>query len=123
MESNSNHIVQALKISDVNMKDINFDNVIKNKKVKMGHKNGKFICQTPYLEVISINKSPIPDVSMIDTLFSGDSKRRAKMFYQFLENLELHISSHVSKYGDKWFKEKNVTLKSISRENDGIHFI
>ena len=120
----STDIIQALKISDINISDIIVSNTVKNKKVKITYQNRPFICQTPFLEVqTQISESTLPGINLFTTLFSGDTKRRTRAFYKFIEKLEIYISEQVSKNGNKWFPQKDIILKSLIRENEGKTFI
>lgn len=113
----SKQVVKALKISGININDINISNQKNNRTVAVKLKDELLIFQTPYLEITDkLRKTPYQDIYQLDTLFKGDSKHRIHRLYQFIENLETYISGLVEKNGTKWFSQKNVILKSLIRE-------
>lgn len=117
-------IIQALKISDINISSILVANAVKNKRVKITYQNKPLICQTPFLEVqTAVTESVLSEIKQFNTIFSGDTKRRINAFYQFIEKLELYIENQVAKNGNKWFPQTNIILKSLIRENADINFI
>lgn len=119
--------IRALKISDVIIDDITVSTKKTNRTVPITYKNGSLVFQTPWLEVRgNFRKTPFPNIYQFDTLFKGDGKQKIHQFYQFIENLETHISNQIISNGSKWFTQKNVVIKSLIREleNDkGVFFI
>ncbi|MEM0354193.1 MAG: hypothetical protein QXW79_01290 [Thermoplasmata archaeon] len=119
--------VTALKISDIVIDDIIVSTKKTNRTVPITYNNGPLVFQTPWLEVKGkFRKTPFPNIYQFDTLFKGDAKTKICQFYQFIENLETHVSNQIITIGSKWFTQKNVVIKSLIREleNDkGIYFI
>jgi hypothetical protein len=118
--------VRANRITDIRLSDIKLGNkkLVKLKDSKEAIVpiiyNGKtLVCQTPFLEVWGPpKKTSYPNIVQLDTRFSGDSKIKIQKFYQFLEDIETHISNLVSTYGSKWFNNKNIIIRSFIRESD-----
>ncbi len=121
---NSTNIVQALKISNINMKDIIVSNTIKNKRVSITYKGKSLVCQTPFLEIQDdVTETVHKDIGQFFTIFSGDTKHRINEFYQFIENIESCIIDQLTKNGNKLFTQKDVILKTLIRESDNTNFI
>ncbi len=53
----------------------------------------------------------------MDTLFEGDNDNKINQWSNFLEKLDTHVSDQVSENSSKWFSKKNITLKSLIRED------
>jgi hypothetical protein len=129
-------IIKALKISDINVEEITIGSNVKeitigtkktNKTVPITFKNKSIVFQTPFLEIIgNLRKTPYNNIYQLDTLFRGDNKQKNHQWYQFIENLETHVSNQVVSNGSKWFSQKNIIIKSLIRELDpekGIFFV
>lgn len=118
--------VKALNITDINISEINISTKKTNNKVPITLRNKSLIFQTPYLEVTGqLRKTPYPNIYQLDTLFKGESNKKIQQWYQFLENLETHITSQIVNYGSKWFTKKNAIIKSLIRESEqkGSYFV
>ena len=120
-------VTKALKISDIEIANIVIGTNKTGKMVPIMLGEKLLVCQTPFLEVKGdLRKTPYPNIYQMDTLFRGDSKQKMHRWYNFVENLESHISNQVMKNGSKWFTEKNGIFKSIIHELDtekGVYFI
>lgn len=120
-------VIRASKISDIVIDGVTFGNKKTSTTVPIRWKGQPLVFQTPFIEVIgTLRKTIYPDLYQMDTLFRGDHKKKQQQWYQFIENLETHISILVKNHGTKWFTEKNVNIKSLIRELDpdkGIFFI
>lgn len=122
-------VIKALKISDINnlLEEITIGTKKRNKTVPITLRGKPIVFQTPFLEVLNNLRSTIyPFIYQLDTLFKGDSKQRIYQWYQFIENLETHISNQLINIGSKWFTQNNVVIKSLIRELDaekGIFFV
>lgn len=122
----SKQLIKALRISNIKITDITIDSKLSNNRVPVYYEKSKsLICQTPWMEVRGeLRKTSHPNIYQLDTLFKGDRKEKVDAWYQFIENLENHISQQVEVHGLKWFTEKNVTIKTLIREEEtGLHFI
>lgn len=125
--ASSKQVIKANKIRDIIIDEI----IMAPKKIKNKVSitlNGKSpVIQTPFLQVTgTLRKTPVPHIYQMDTLFKGDSDKKMNQWYEFIENLETHITNHIMSIGTSWFTEKNVIIKSLIRENDNdsnIHFI
>lgn len=125
--TSSKQVIKASKIGDIIIDEI----IMAPKKIKNKVSitlNGKSpVIQTPFLQITgTLRKTPVPHIYQIDTLFRGDSDKKMNQWYEFIENLETHITNHIMSIGTSWFTEKNVIIKSLIRENDNdsnIHFI
>lgn len=120
-------VIKALKISDIVMEDITIGTKKSSKTVPILLKNKSIVLQTPFLEISgSLRKTSYPNIYQLDTLFKGDSKRKINQWYDFIENLENHITNLIIRNGSKWFTQKNVVIKSLIKElepNKGNYFI
>jgi len=120
-------VIKAQKISDIKVSDIIVSNKKTGKTVPITYSDTTLVCQTPFLEVKGeLIKTPYPNIYQVDTLFKGDSKQKIHKWYQFIENLETHISEQVMNNGSKWFTRKDVVIKSLIRELEaekGVYFI
>lgn len=109
--------IKALKISNINVSDIIISERKINSSVPISFRNQTLIFQTPFLEVLGgLKKTTYDDIYQLDTLFSGDAKHRINKWYQFLENLENHVSDQAAKNASKWFTKKNVIFKTLVKE-------
>ena len=120
-------VIKALKISDIKISDITIGTKKTNKTVPILLGDKLLVCQTPFLEIKgNLRKTPYPNIYQMDTLFRGDTKQKIHQWYNFIENIETHISDLVMNTGSKWFTQKNVIIKSLIRElepDKGIFFI
>lgn len=114
MESNK-HVIKALRISDININEIMIGKK-KNKTVPISYNGKSLIFQTPYLEVAGeLRKTAYQNIYQLDTLLSGDTKRRIDRLTQFIENLEIHIINHINS-NPNWFTQNNIQFKALIKE-------
>ncbi len=112
-------VIKALRISDINISEITVGSKKIGKIVPIFYKNKPLIFQTPFIEVIGgLKKTSFDNISQIDTLFKGDNKNKIDAWYQFIENLENHITNQVINVGTNWFTSNNVTIKSLIKSLD-----
>ncbi len=114
-------VIKALRLSDINIEEVIIGTKKTNKTVPISFKGKPLVFQTPFLEVKgALKKTPYPNIYQLDTLFKGDSKQKIHQWYQFLENLETHISNQVVNNGSTWFTQEDVNIKSLIRELDSV---
>lgn len=126
MIMSSKQVIKALKIKDIKVGDILLGQKKQNKNVPITLTNKSIVFQTPFLEVKELRKTPMENIYQLDTLFKGDTEKKIKEFYQFIEGFESHILEQVNKFGTKWFTQKNIIFKSLIREDEndkGIYFL
>ena len=125
--ASSKQVIKANKIGDINIEEIIMASKKIKNKVSITLNENSPVVQTPFLEVTgTLRKTPVPHIYQLDTLFKGDSDRKMNQWYEFIENLETHITNHIMSIGTNWFTQKNVIIKSLIRENENdsnIHFI
>lgn len=114
----SRQVIKALKISDIHINEIIVGTKKNNKKVPISLKDKPLVVQTPFLEVTggSLRKTTYPNIYQLDILFKGDTKQKITQWFEFVENIETHISNQIINNGSKWFTQKNVVIKSLIRE-------
>ncbi|BCS83024.1 hypothetical protein QLL95_gp1099 [Cotonvirus japonicus] len=118
--------LKALKISNINTKDILVSTKKRNMKAPISYKNEKLVFQTPYMKVHSdLIASDNPNIFFLDTLIKGKSARRSKEFYDFIDNLETDTANQAINNNMDWFSTGNVNVKSLIREDQVtyIHWI
>jgi len=112
-------VIKALRLSDIVVDDVVIGTKKTNKTVPISFRDKPLVFQTPFLEVKgTLRKTAYPNIYQLDTLFKGDTKQRIHQWYQFIENLETHISNQVVKNGSNWFTQADVNIKSLIRELD-----
>lgn len=114
-------IIKALKISDIRVQDIIIGTKKTNKIVNVTLNNKPIVFQTPFLQIKGeLRKTTYPNIYQIDTIFDGDTKHRINQWYQFLENLENHITTQIINNGSEWFSQKDINIKSLVRSSNGM---
>jgi hypothetical protein len=114
----STDIIKALRISDIDMNNIMIGTKKTNKTVPISINGKPLVFQTPFLEVIgSLRKTQYPTIYHLDTLFKGDTKPKIGQWYQFMDNLETHISNLIVN-NVTWFTQNDVNIKSLIREDE-----
>ena len=106
------------RISDIDIaKDIKIGDIKIGKKVPVYHKDGPIIFQTPLMEITGpIKKTHLQGIYQLDTLFTGDTKKKMKNLFNFIDQLEDKVSSQVEEIGEEWFpKNSKKEIKSFIR--------
>jgi hypothetical protein len=120
-------VIKALRISDINIEEVAIGVKKNNKTIPILFKNKPLVFQTPFLEVHgTLRKTSFPNIYQLDTLFKGDTEQKIQQWYQFIENLEIHISNQIADNGFDWFTQKHVKVKELIRELDSakeIYFV
>ncbi|XWV25260.1 hypothetical protein QJ856_gp0510 [Tupanvirus deep ocean] len=115
----STEVIKALRICDINVEEVVIGTKKTNRTVPITYKSKPLVFQTPFLEVKGgLRKTAFPNIYQFDTLFKGDTKQKIHNWYQFIENLETHVSNQVVSNGSSWFTQKYVNIKSLIRELD-----
>ncbi|XWV26521.1 hypothetical protein QJ857_gp0546 [Tupanvirus soda lake] len=115
----STEVIKALRICDINVEEVVIGTKKTNRTVPITYKTKPLVFQTPFLEVKGgLRKTAFPNIYQFDTLFKGDTKQKIHNWYQFIENLETHVSNQVVSNGSSWFTQKDVNIKSLIRELD-----
>jgi hypothetical protein len=123
--------IQALPISRVVLGNISIDSTqsTRNQSSKnVLYGNSPLIIQTPFLRVV---KKPNPTnhhtiVEMVTDFESENprDKERATKFFEFLENVEDHLTTIVTRNHMNLFTTKNIDLKPVIRINEeGKYYI
>jgi len=117
--TSTTQVIKALKISDINVEEVNIGTKKTNKTVPIMFRDKTLVLQTPFLEITGgLRKTAYPNIYQLDTLFRGDTNQKINQWFQFIENLETHVSSQVVNNGSKWFTQNNIIIKSLIRELD-----
>lgn len=117
-------VIKAEKIPKVNISDIRLSKHKVDKKVKIDLKSKNIVFQTPFLKIAEPPRiSANGKVCEIQTLFDGKNKSKIERWYQFIENVEQHITDKLIQVGSKWFESNNITIKSLIREYQDNQYV
>lgn len=120
-------VVKALRIPNIIIANITIDNKNANNKVPIKYAGNSLVFQTPFLQICScLRKTAFPNIHLLETTFKGDSDDKINQWFQFIENIEDHVSSLVTNVGTSWFAQQDVNIKSLIRDLDpscNTHFI
>lgn len=118
-------VIKALRLSNIKIDMIKLDNRISRNKCTISYPE-PLIFQTPYLKVNGgLRATAIENCYLIETLFIDENDQAASEWYNFIENLENHVTDSVVAQGSDWFDESDVGIKSLIRqyENSGVIYI
>lgn len=109
--------MKANRISETNINLVNLSRKRTGMLVSLDYNNTPFLIQTPYLTVKNkfnvINKN----IYNVETHIYGESKSKTTSFYNFINNLETHITNKTLEYGKSWFGDCNVFFKSMIKKD------
>lgn len=111
----NNQVCKALKIENIDLAD-----------VVVGEKNGKkipitingeqLIFQSSFLCVKSkLRKTDKPNISQMDTNFTGLNQKKVNQFYDFIEKFEDYVLRRVKIQAEYWPNFSNLNVKSLIR--------
>lgn len=109
-------IIKALRISDVDVKQISIGEK-KDNKIPVFYKGKSLVFQTPFLEVKeSLRKTTSNHIYQLDTFLTADTIIKNNYCLEFLETLETVLSAEVAEKGTHWFNGDEINLKTLIRE-------
>lgn len=119
MSQQTEDVIRALRISDINIQDVVVGPKKRGSKTVLKYNNKPLIFQIPFLEVRGgLRETVHPGLYQLDTMFKGDSKTKIQQFVDFIENIENEIVEQVSNVGTEWFESDTINIKSLIRETE-----
>lgn len=116
-----NTTIKAQRLSNVDARKFSVSNGMnENNRLNISYDSSRFIFQTPFMKVQDrTKKTDYKNIVQLNTIVDT-SKEKERVFFQVIDNLETIIMDHISHNGNGWFKDNNVDIKSLMRENESL---
>lgn len=114
-----NNTVKANRLVDLDLDLLTIDgNLNANGNINIRYDHNNLVFQTPYMNVYGdLRQTSFEGVYQLDTLFTGDTSSKNRMFFDFIEQLEAKLTDYIARHGSGWFDNNCVNIKSLIRES------